>query len=401
MVAFLAYGLLGTTGWRLIMAPTFIPDYLFRLGGSNLIVGVVLFAGGIGRFLSPLVGASYTGHRPRVKRTALAIGAGLRVQVLGMALAALCLPATWNLPAFVACYVAFNVLVGFQGVVFGLLLAKVIPLARRGRFLGLRDFAGGATAAGVALLAAGFFERLPFPGGHGATYLVAFAFTAAGLACIATIREPVAPITQEARSVGTLLVHTAALLRRDRDFAWYCAARGLGALGLMAAPFFIIALGQTGGSTATDLGHASVAYFGAATVGNLAWGQLADRGGFRLVFLIAAAIWLAALLVALVPGALAAAGISLFLLIGAGQGGMQMASMNLVYEFGDDDQLGMRIAAVNALGELMVALAPLLGGAIADTWSYRSLYATAAGLTVVAAGAMYARVPPRRRVSRT
>jgi len=67
-------------------------------------------------------------------------------------------------------------------------------------------------------------------------------------------------------------------------------------------------------------------------------------------FLSLLPLTLVALLVALAPGALATAGIMLFLLIGAGQGGMQMASMNLVYEFGDDDQLGMRIAVVNALG---------------------------------------------------
>lgn len=57
VIAHLAYGLLGTTGWRLIMAPTFVPDYLFRLSGSNFLVGTLLFAGGLARFLSPLVGA--------------------------------------------------------------------------------------------------------------------------------------------------------------------------------------------------------------------------------------------------------------------------------------------------------------------------------------------------------
>ena len=43
------------------------------------------------------------------------------------------------------------------------------------------------------------------------------------------------------------------------------------------------------------------------------------------------------------------------------------------YEFGDDAALGMRIAVVNTLGELMAAVAPLIGGAIADRWSYAAL----------------------------
>src|SRR6185295_20212053 len=100
LAAHLAYGLLGTTGWRLIMAPTFIPDFVFRLGGSNLVVGGLLFAGGLARVASPLAGAAWVGHRPYVKRTAVVIGSGMRFQVLGMALAALLLPAGATLPVF-------------------------------------------------------------------------------------------------------------------------------------------------------------------------------------------------------------------------------------------------------------------------------------------------------------
>jgi MFS family permease len=397
---FLLYGLLGTTGWRLITAPTFVPDYLYRLGGSNLTVGIVLFCGGIGRFLSPLAGASYATHRPLVKGVALGIGGGLRLQVLGMALAALYLPPSANLTAFFVFYCLFNVLVGFQGVVFGLLLAKVIPLARRGRFIGVRDFAGGATAAGVALLAVRFLREMAFPASYGLTYLVAFVFTALGLVCIAALREPRSPVSPDRRSLVATLAGMRMLLRSDASFAWYCVARGLGALALMAAPFFIIALGQVPGRSPTDLAHATVAYFTASTLGNLCWGQVADRAGFRTVFLLAATVWLGALTLALVPGVAAIGPITLFVLVGAGQGGIQMAALNLVYEFGDDVELGMRLALVNALGELMVAIAPLVGGAIADRWSYAALYGVASGFTALAAAAMYLRVPPRGRRGR-
>ena len=44
-----------------------------------------------------------------------------------------------------------------------LLMAKVIPLGRRGRFIGARDFAGGATAALVAWIAASWLADVLFP----------------------------------------------------------------------------------------------------------------------------------------------------------------------------------------------------------------------------------------------
>lgn len=392
--AHLLYGLLGTTGWRLITAPTFVPDYLYRLGGSNLVVGALLFAGGLARFLSPLVGASRVAHEPLVKRTAIRIGTGMRLQVLGMALAALVLPARFNLAVFALFYCGFNVLNGLQGVVFGLLMAKVIPLGRRGRFIGARDFAGGATAAVVAWIAASWLEHVPFPASHGLTYLLAFVFTSLGLVCFAAIREPRAPIVPEQRSFAATLGSARRLLATDPTFAWYCAARGLGSLGLMAAPFLIVATASDGAGGTRALGHATVAFFAAGTVANLLWGLLADRSGFRAVFLIGALIWIVALGWALGMPASSSV-VVLFLLVGAAQSGLQMASVNLVYEFSERGELGVRIAVASAVGELCGAIAPLAGGIIADRWSYHALYATAASFTVLAVGTMFLGVRPR------
>jgi hypothetical protein len=396
VTAHLLYGLLGTTGWRLITAPTFVPDYLFRLGGSNLAVGALLFAGGLARFVSPLVGASRVAHQPLVKRTAIRIGTGMRLQVLGMALAALLLPTRFNLAVFAIFYCGFNVLNGLQGVVFGLLMAKVIPLARRGRFIGARDFAGGATAAAVAWIAAAWLEDVAFPASHGLTYLLAFVFTSLGLICFAAIREPHAPVVPEQRSLGATLTSVRGLLGADPSFAWYCAARGLGGLGLMAAPFLIVAVGPGADGGARELAHATVAFFLAGTVANLAWGQLADRAGFRAVFLVGAGIWLTALAWVLAIPPTTATVVPLFLLVGAAQSGIQMASVNLVYEFADQGELGVRIAVVNAAGELFGAIAPLVGGAIADRWSYGALYGTAIVFTLFALAAMFRGVRSRQ-----
>ena len=399
VTAHLLYGLLGTTGWRLIMAPTFVPDYLFRLGGSNLVVGALLFAGGLARFLSPLIGASQVAHQPLVKRTAIRIGTGMRIQVLGMALSALVLPVRFNLVVFAVFYCAFNMLNGLQGVVFGLLMAKVIPLARRGRFIGARDFAGGATAAGVAWIAASWLEHVAFPASHGLTYLLAFLFTSLGLVCFAAIREPRAPVVSEERSFGGTLASVRPLLHADPSFAWYCAARGLGGLGLMASPFLIVAIGQGIGGGARELAHATVAFFAAGTVANLLWGTLADRAGFRAVFLVGSCIWLSALGWTLTTPPSVVNVVPLFLLVGAAQSGIQMASVNLVYEFADRGELGVRIAVVNAAGELFGALAPLAGGAIADRWSYSALYGTAITFTVLAVVVMFRGVRPRTSIA--
>lgn len=392
--AHLLYGLLGTTGWRLITAPTFVPDYLFRLGGSNTAVGALLFAGGLARFVSPLIGASHVAHRPLVKRVAIRIGTGMRIQVLGMALAAIFLPLQANLLVFAIFYCGFNLLNGLQGVVFGLLMAKVIPIGRRGRFIGIRDFAGGATAAVVAWFATSALSDVPFPRSHGYTYLIAFAFTSLGLVCFAAIREPRAPIVADERSLRAMLGDVRRVVASNPALAWYCAARALGALGLMASPFLIVAIGGAGHHDARELGRATVAFFAASTGANLFWGTLADRAGFRVVFLAGSFVWLVALVWLLVATPTSATTIPLFLMVGAAQSGIQMASINLVYELAEHGELGIRIALVNAIGELFGALGPLAGGAIADGWSYRALYATAMTFTLLGSLTMFRGVRP-------
>ena len=165
----------------------------------------------------------------------------------------------------------------------------------------------------------------------------------------------------------------------------------------MAASLATLAIGAGADGGARALAQATVAFFVAGTVANLLWGFLADRTGFRAVFLIGTVVWLAALGWAVATPPTAASTVPLFLLVGAAQSAIQMASINLVYELTDHGELGVRIAVVNAIGELFGAVAPLAGGAIADGWSYRTMYGTAMAFTLLALASMLRGVRPRHR----
>ena len=166
----------------------------------------------------------------------------------------------------------------------------------------------------------------------------------------------------------------------------------------MAAPFLDRGHRRGTAGGARELAHATVAFFVAGTIANLAWGLLADRAGFRAVFLIGAGIWLTAPRLdhheatRRPPTRSRSSSWS-----GAAQSGIQMASINLVYEFAEHGELGVRIGVVNAIGELFGAIAPLAGGAIADGWSYRTLYATAMVFTLLALASMFRGVGPQHR----
>lgn len=394
----LLYGLFGTTGWRLIMAPTFVPDYIYKLGGSNLIVGILLSVGGLSRFITPPLIATYVEDQSLLKKKAVLIGTLMRSQVLLIAVAGFLFPTDLNLISFFIFFSLFNMFLGMQNVVYNTVMAKVIPVERRGRFIGLREFVGGVTAALVALAAGSLIENLKFPQGYASTYMLAFVLTFVGLLCFALSREPATPVVLKRLPLIERLRSMPSQIREDRSFANYCLCRAIGSLALMSNPFLILYAGTRMSISGHQLGQLTFCYFIAQTSINLYMGRIADTSGFRKVFIISVAIWTVALLaLVLIPASYALA-VIVFLMLGAGVGGFNMSMSNMVLEFGDTAGMPMRLGIVNSIGEMATSVGPLVAGLLADHVSYASVFLISSVCTVSTLGIMYFRVTePRYR----
>ena len=128
----------------------------------------------------------------------------------------------------------------------------------------------------------------------------------------------------------------------------------------MAAPSYLYAGGAIGLSGST-LAALTIAFTLSGTVSNLVWGALADRYGFRLAFLSSIALWVASTLGLMVTDGLLPT-IIVFVGIGAAFQGFQQSAMNLTLEFGQRDDLPMRIALANSGSEAAGTIGPILGG---------------------------------------
>ena len=396
-VAHLAHGLLGQTGFRLINAPTFVPAYFHLLSGSDLVVGLARALQSFGMFLSPILGATAIEHRRRVLPVGFAVGAGMRVQILGLALAGLLLAGPWALRSSLLFLALFGFFLGMQGVIFNFLVSKVIPLERRGVLLGLRNALAGVTAASVAVVGGRLVESDALGNGYAATFLLAFGLTALGLCMLLFVREPATPRVREPARVSDRLRDLPALLRSDPDFTRYFLARALATMGRMAVPFYVLYAASRTQLSGSELGELTGAFVLAQSAGNLLWGAIADRRGFRLVFLGALALWIGAALV-LMGTTQHAALLGVFAGLGAGLGGFMMSAQNLVLEFGSRHNLPLRIAVANSSSELVGALGPVLGGVLAVAFSYVAVFWTAIGFQAAAFGLVLVAVrEPRGR----
>jgi MFS family permease len=374
-LAHLAHGLLGQTGFRLLNAPTFVPAYVHLLSGSDVAVGLARALQSFGMFLSPILGATAIEHRRRVLPVGFVVGGLMRLQVIGIALAAFFLPPRIALFAVLLLLGLFGFFLGMQGVVFNFLLSKVIPIEGRGRLLGLRNALAGLTAGGVAVLGGHWVESSALGNGYAATFLAAFVLTSAGLACLGFVREPASPRVREPVRVRERLRDLPALLRGDPAFTRYFLARALGTMGRMSVPFYVVYAGTKMAIGGRRLGVLTLAFVVAQSCVNLLWGWLADRRGFRLVFLLAQGVWIGSALLLL---ATAHYGLLIVVMVGlgAGVGGFMMAAQNLVLEFGSRHNLPLRIAVANSSSELVGAIGPLVAGVLGATVSYRSIFWT-------------------------
>jgi MFS family permease len=395
--ALLAHGLLGQTGFRLVNAPTFLPHFASELAG-NASGGTILRAvQSLGQFVSPIVAVSMVEHRPFVKRMNIVYGTAMRLQILLLALVALFVPdASLALWLVWLCVGLFGLAQGLQGVAFQVLMAKVIPIERRGRLLGLRDLASGLALIGVAAVGGFLVERFGFSTGNGYTFLLAFGLTSFGLGALARVREPAGRELRTQTSLRERVRELPALLRAEPDFRRFLSARLLASASRGVLPLYIVWIGRELGMTGARLGTFTVIFSIAQSGSTLAWGWLGDRGGYKRIFQLSNLFGLAGTALLLVSTNVWLAGLT-YALVGAGLGGFMLAGSNLVLEFGSERERAMRIATHNASTELVGMLGFLGAGWLADGVSFRAAFLVSIALQALAIVRVWGMSDPRGR----
>jgi MFS family permease len=399
------HGMLGMTGFRLFNAPTFLPAYLHLLSGSDFIVGLGQSLQQLGGVISPVIGATQIEHRKKVLPVAILMGTLMRIQILGVAVAGFLLKGYPLLIAILGFLFLLGLFSGPQSVAFQLLLAKVIPISRRGRLQALRNVTGGAIAAGLAWFAGRYLiQQNVFGNGYGVTFLLAFVLTSLGLTALQLLmREPEPPTIRSKGKILDRIREFPAMFTSDRGFLFFMIAQTLATAGRVAAPFYILYAGHSMQLNGKNLGLVSLAFLGADTVTNLGWGLAGDRFGFKFTFALSLGVWIAGTLLLMAAPNLAFGGhpagavgshggivlgaqafiLMAFFGLGAAQSGFLMSSQTMVLEFGSRDDMPMRLALTTTAQGAMNTIGPLAGGLVAATLGYEALFGVSVGLLLV------------------
>jgi MFS family permease len=396
-----------------ISAPSLVLAlFVAQLGGSNLLIGLLPAIYNGGWFLPQFLISHRLERLPLKKRPYLTAAV---VRIICWGLIAIVTPLvgasnpTLLLSLFFVLYVTYSFAAGFAGNAFMTMVAKIIPLQRRGSFFGMRDLTGtasGILAGYLISLALAPQGGLTFPNNFGILFFITFAAVAVGLTVFGLVAEP--RDTTSGREV-TFREQTRAARRVWREnemFRRYLTTRIVLALADVATPFYAIYATRQLGAPEQIVGL----YVGLTTlsamVTNPVWSWISDHRGNRPVLLAAAAAALTMPFVAFVFGLFRASPLLvtpfglLFVFYGAGRTAGNIAFPTYLLEIAPASERSLYIGFTNTLLGIATFI-PAGGGILLDLFGFAPLFIIS--LLIGAIGLWLARglIEPSRAATRS
>jgi MFS family permease len=398
----LALGLFNGITFRLAEAlidpPVVLTWFVSQLTDSNLLTGLVSPLGTAGWFL-PQVFAS-----ARIQRMERKMRCYTAMAVIRTAVWLLLAVTVWLvddplvlLVSFFVLYTTARMAAGPAGLAFFDVVAKTIPVRRRGSFFTWRQFIGGllGLAGGWIVKTVLSHPALPFPRGNALLFFLYIATMAPGLAAFIAIREPPGTVASEPATLRKQFWRAGQILRTDRVYRRYTAARIAIIMAGTAVPFLSVYAKSALGAPEGMVGVYVTARIAALLLSNLGWGWISDRRGNQLVMrllnlgngmmallalgLVGLMELLPATAQAVPAGGLPYLALPLFLLNGAMQPAMMLVGNNFLLELAPEGERPLYLGFSSTLAGIAVLISGF-GGLVVDFFGFASLFAISLGL---------------------
>jgi len=377
-----------TLGLSLISRETVMPILVSSLTDSKMAIGMIAALWGLGIYLPQLFTANYA-ERLRYKKPFLMVlssfGERLPYLLIGIAvwLFAVSSP-TLALVLFFVFLTTAAFSAGAGTPAWFDMIAKVIPVQRRGLWAGIGSGLGALMGIAGAYFVGRILDSYPYPGNFAFLFVLAFIFVSISWVGLALNREPPSEIVKHPVSQVTYFRRLPAILRANENYRRFFVARTIVQFGTMAGGFFIIYGSERFDLDGTDIGALTAVLIGSQALMGLVWGLIGDRLGHKAVLTCAAvAVALAAFVTLIAPTQEWL--FVTFFLMGAYLVADWVSSLNIILEFCDPADRPTYIGLTNTLLAPSIVLAPLIGAWLATAVGYPGLMVVAALFAIVGA----------------
>ena len=386
-------------GLNMVSQATIMPLLVSELTTSKIAIGLIPATYSVSFLLPQILTANYTGTLRRQKPFVLPLaflGERLPYLLIGLIVWRLAVPSP--VLALVAFFTLWATTAASNGTItpaWYSMIAKVIPVQRRGLWSGLGHSLGALLGIAGAALAARILAGWSYPDSYALCFVLAFASVMVSFVGLALTREPASPTVKPRTSQRHYLRQLPTLLRRDGNYVRFLISQSVANLGAMAGGFLMVYGKEHIPGAVEQVGLLTGILIGSQAVMNLVWGMVADRKGHKVVLCVAALFMAAAALTALaattLPGTAPdeASGSPAWLwvafaLLGTSTSGSAVSKMNIILEFCAPEDHPTYIGLTHTL-LAPAMLAPVLGGWLATWAGYRGLFVAAVAVSLLGA----------------
>ena len=368
-----------------------LPAYLDDLGATNLLLGVLTAIWVLGSSVPQAFSAYFTEHLSSKKRAVIFFHF-----LPPLAWLALFVYNYYFVPgpgSYGMAIIFFLPVMAFYACSLGLLLpiylsflSRVVSQKKRGRAFG----AWAVCCIGVLLAGRAFPKNYAF------LFLLTFLAICAGNLFFLPIRERRDEAPRPRERPGEYFRSILRTFRRKRTLRRYILVRLLVALNMLLVFFFVKhAKSVLPGLDASQIRYFVVFLLIGQSAGNLFFGRLGDRLGFRAVAAAGAALMMGATLLAVIlktlPGfyfAMTAAGFYL--------AADWISHLNIVLQLSGEGEQTRAFGVVGIATSIPLAAVSLLMGFLMDVLSFTAVAITASGLAVLGVVLLLAMKMPLR-----
>jgi MFS family permease len=369
-----------------------LPAFARTLTDSEPLIGLIGTVLSAGWLLPQLATAAVISGKPRKKPFmlgAIFIGRPLYLLLALTMWAGLPRYPAAMLVVFFACIGLFNAMDGISSVPWFDLLARAVPVTRRGRLVGGSQVLSGILGIGVGALVGLILSSpyLPYPLNYALLFALAFVTLVPAMGALSLLREPAGTTPEPSHASPGFLEQLGSVWRGDPNFRRLVSSRWLMGLLSLALPFYVLHATEVVGLPEGVMGWFVSAQMVGSIAASLVLGWLSERQGPR------PAIWLGAFTAMLSP--LLALGIHfgrgsllpqayplVYFLFGATNSSWMIGTLNYLLEIAPKERRPLYMGLYNTLAGVLVP-ASFLGGVLLQVTSYPVLF----GVTAVGVAA--------------
>ena len=354
------------TGMSFASLNTVLPAFARHLTSSNLLIGLIPCLSTLGWFLPQILIANFTQKLKRKKDLLAFTLLGVRIPwfFLFLAVTLLSSPSLLLITFFIL-YALFSFSRGIGAPAWQDMLAKLIPLRKRGRYFGWGNFLAGGVGIFAAFLSVYLLKSFSFPKNFGLCFLFTLLTLAISYVSFFLIREPVSPVKNKESSFREYFLRLPSLLKKDKNFSSFLISSIFLNCGAMATAFFAVHAMDRLTLPDSQIGVFTLLLLTGQTISSILWGYLGDRKGYKLVMEAGIFLTIIAVLLAIFSSSIYLF-YGVFFIFGWAFSASLIASFGVVLEFSTPEMRPTYIALANTIRAPFVSLSPLLGGFLAD-----------------------------------